>query len=206
MIRSEAIHGVAFGHLADGDARSNDEAREAMSVALGIPPSWATISQVHGNGVRAVSNAGPAGEGDGLITSIHGLPIAIATADCVPIAIAGSSTVAIVHAGWRGLANGVIGKALEAFSALGDEATTASIGPHIGSCCYEVGDEVVDAIGHAGTTTWGTRSVDLREAAHDQLVGLEVEDIVACTMDDTSFASYRRNGTSVRQVAVAWLS
>lgn len=206
MIRSEAIHGVAFGHLADGDGRSNGDVREAMSVALGISPAWATITQVHGDVVRVVSAAGPAGDADGLITSTPGLPIAIATADCVPIAIAGSSSIAIVHAGWRGLAKGIIEKAIRSFDTLGDMAKMASIGPHIGSCCYEVGEEVVNAVGHRAETAWGTTSVNLRDAARDQLGGLEVEDIVACTMDDVSFASYRRDGTSLRQVAVAWLS
>ena len=206
MILSEAIPGVAFGHLADGDARSDRAARSRMSAQLGIPSSWATISQVHGDVVRFVDAAGPAGDADGLITQTRGLPVAVATADCVPVAIAGESSIAVVHAGWRGVAAEIVPKALDRFAELGDPAVAASIGPHIGSCCYEVGEEVVAAIGHRAETAWGTVSVDLRSAVHDQLGSLEVEDIDVCTMDDEGFASYRRNGTKQRQVAVAWLS
>ena len=205
MILSRAIPGVAFGSLEDGDARSDVTSRLEISHELGIPSEWATISQVHGDRVVVVDTPGPAGEADALVTTTAGVPIAVATADCVPIAIAGSHSIAIVHAGWRGVAAGVIGASLDAIRATGDEPTAASIGPHIGSCCYEVGDEVVAAVGHQARTTWGTTSVDLATAARDQLGDIPIEDIDICTMDDEGFASYRRNGTMKRQVAVAWL-
>ena len=206
MIRSGAIPGVAFGHLADGDARTDTRARAHMAAELGIPTEWATVSQVHGAVVRVVDAPGHAGDADGLITQTHGVPLVIATADCVPIAIAGERTIAVVHAGWRGIAREIVPNALDRFRDLGDPATVAVVGPHIGSCCYEVGEEVVAAVGHPGDTTWGTTSVDLRAAVHTQLGSLQIEDIDECTMDEDAFASYRRDGTPERQVTVAWLS
>ena len=206
MIRSGAIPGVAFGHLADGDARTDTRARARMAAELGIPTEWATVSQVHGAVVRLVDAPGHAGDADGLITQTPGVPLVIATADCVPIAIAGERTIAVVHAGWRGIAREIVPNALDRFRDLGDPATVAIVGPHIGSCCYEVGEDVVAAVGHPGETTWGTTSVDLRAAVHTQLGSLQIEDIDECTMDEDAFASYRRNGTSERQVTVAWLS
>jgi hypothetical protein len=205
MIRSEAIPGVAFGTEADGDARSDMVARTTISNALGIPTTWATVSQVHGARVVSVTQPGNQGDADGLITDRSGLPVAVATADCLPVAIVGHRSTALVHAGWRGVAKGVIAEALVAMAEMGDAPVAATIGPHIGSCCYEVGDEVIAAVGGYGATTrWGTTSVDLASAVTDQLDGLAVERIDICTMDDDRFASFRRNGTNTRQVAIAW--
>ncbi len=69
---------------------------------------WASVRQVHGRIICRVDEPGPAGEGDGLITNRSGVPLAIATADCVPIIIEGDTSVAVIHAGWRGVAAGVI--------------------------------------------------------------------------------------------------
>ena len=207
MIRSEAIPGLVYGEVSDGDARSDPAAREHLSSALGIPSSWATISQVHGAAVVVARRPGPQGDADAVLTDVPGLPIAIGTADCVPVAIAGDRTIALAHAGWRGVAAGVVPAALRAMEAIGDVPRCASVGPHIGPCCYEVGVEVVDAIGgHGATTRGGGLSVDLTEAILHQLGELPTEVIDPCTLDDGRFASYRRNGTPRRQVTVAWLS
>jgi YfiH family protein len=205
MIRSEAIPEVAFGLEAEGDARSDMIARARISQALGIPTDWATVSQVHGSRVITAAHPGNHGDADGLITDRPDLPIVVATADCLPIAIVGRRTTAMVHAGWRGVAKGVVTEALMAMRAMGDVPFAAVIGPHIGSCCYEVGDEVIAAVGGYGATTrWGTTSIDLASAVEDQLDDLVVERIDVCTMDDGRFASFRRDGTTARQVAVAW--
>jgi YfiH family protein len=206
MIRPRTIATVAFGSEADGDARVDVDARVRISSELGIPAVWATISQIHGTGVRIARSAGPQGDADALVTDRPDVPIVIATADCVPIAIEGSSTIALVHAGWRGVAAGVIGATLSVMDGLGDRALRAVIGPHIGPCCYEVGADVVDAVGgHRATTRWGTISVDLGAAVSDQLGDIDVERVDICTMDDDRYASHRRDGTLVRQVTVAWL-
>lgn len=207
MIRSEAIPNVAFGTRKDGDGRSDNDARSDVSAQLGIPSDWATISQVHGSHVVEAVHPGALGSADAVVTRRPGLPIAIATADCVPIGLAGSTSVALVHAGWRGVAAGVIDAALGHMADHGDPATVAVIGPHIGACCYEVGDEVVEAVGvpYRSNTRQGTQSVNLLAAVIDQLGTIETESLYACTLDDDRFASHRRDGTKDRQVAVAWL-
>jgi YfiH family protein len=211
MIRSGAIPEVAFGTAADGDARTDAALRGVVSANVGAPADWATIAQVHGRVVAEADAPGHCGEADGLITQSTDLSLCIATADCLPIALSGDRAVALVHAGWRGIVNGVIPAAIDAMRELGNDPRAAAIGPHIGPCCYEVGDEVIDALGgHAATTRWGTQSADLAGAALAQIhhtagPGADVEVSPICTMDDHRFNSFRRNGTPQRQVTVAWL-
>lgn len=206
MIRPAGFRGAAFGDAANGNARDDGRLRERLSNALGIPSAWASVQQVHGGRVITVDEPGLAGEADGLITVERRLPLTVATADCIPIIIEGDRSVAVVHAGWRGVAAGVIGSALETMRELGDSPRRAAIGPSIGPCCFEVGDEVLAAIGgFAATTIAMTQSVDLWSAAEAQLRGLEVWRADACTVTDPAYHSFRRDGTSERQVAVAWL-
>ncbi|MCJ7780321.1 MAG: polyphenol oxidase family protein, partial [Acidimicrobiia bacterium] len=147
-----------------------------------------------------------AGSADGLITDQPGLPLAIATADCVPIIIEGDRLVAILHAGWRGVAAEIVREGIEAMKARGDTPRRAAIGPSIGPCCYEVGDEVRAAVGdYASRTTVATPSVDLWSAAAAQLSGLDIWRSNICTYTEPGFRSYRRDATTERQVAVAWL-
>jgi copper oxidase (laccase) domain-containing protein len=112
----------------------------------------------------------------------------------------------IVHAGWRGVVAGVVRQAVHVMEAKGDRACGAVIGPHIGPCCYEVGPDVVDAIGgHGAMTKSGRPSVDLGAAVREQLGGIDVEDTGMCTMHEPRFHSYRQDATKQRQVAVAWI-
>lgn len=206
MIRAEAIVGVAFGTARDGDARSDADARRVVARRLGIPTDWATIRQVHGADVAVATTPGDHGPADAIVTRTPRLPVTVATADCVPVVLAGDATIALVHAGWRGVALGVVDAAATRMADLGDPPTRAAIGPHIGPCCYEVGTEVIDAVGgHGSHTTWGTTSLDLTAAIVEQLEGVDVEVIDACTLDDRRFASYRRDRTETRQVTVAWV-
>jgi YfiH family protein len=206
MNRSEAIPGVAFGSEADGDARTDADARAAISAELGIPADWATISQVHGTRVAVADRPGHQGEADAILTRRFGLPIAVATADCLPVVIAGSSSIGIAHAGWRGVAAGVVPALVGAMRLEGDEPTIAEIGPHIGPCCYEVGPEVPAAIGgFTEETSTGRPSVDLAAAVSDQLADVPVIVWSTCTVHDERYASYRRDRTERRQVTVAWI-
>lgn len=206
MIRPAGFRGVFFGDAADGNGRDETEQRVRISDRLGIPSTWASIRQVHGDTVVTVGESGIAGDGDGLVTESNRLPLAIATADCLPVVIEGDRSVALVHAGWRGVAAGVIRSGVEAMQLLGDTPRRAAIGPSIGPCCFEVGDEVVEAIGGSATTTnAGTQSVDLWSAAATQLEGLRVWRSNICTFTDPAYHSFRRDATSNRQVAVAWV-
>ena len=206
MIRPAGFRGAAFGNVASGNGRDDAEKRSSISDELGIPTEWAFVRQVHGGLVVTVEEAGSAGPADGLITERAGLPLTIATADCMPIIVEGDRSVAILHAGWRGLAAGIVAEGVEAMRRLGDTPRRAAIGPSIGPCCYEVGDEVRDAIGdHSSRTTFGTPSVDLWSAAAGQLSGIDVWRSDLCTYTESSLRSYRRDATTERQVAVAWL-
>lgn len=206
MIRPAGFRGAAFGNASDGNGRDDVDDRDVMSRALDIPTAWAWVKQVHGNTVIGVVLPGLAGDGDGLITDRPGLPLTIATADCMPIIVEGDISVAVLHAGWRGVAAGVISRGLDAMVELGDTPRRAAIGPSIGPCCYEVGDEVPAAIGgYAATTTLGTPSVDLWSAAEAQLAGLQVWRSNLCTFTNPGLWSYRRDATQNRQVAVAWV-
>lgn len=206
MIRPAGFRGAAFGDAASGNGRDDLNKRSSISRELGIPEGWASVTQVHGGIVLKVDESGSAGEADGLITARPGLPLTIATADCVPIIIEGDRSVAILHAGWRGVASGIVTAGVEAMRTLGDTPRRAAIGPSIGPCCYEVGEEVRDAIGdHSSRTTFGTPSVDLWTAAAAQLGDLDVWRSDLCTYTDAGMRSYRRDATTKRQVAVAWL-
>jgi len=206
MITPPGVPGVVFAARADGDARSNEHARDALSTSLGISRDWATIRQVHGSVIVSADVPGFYGDADGLMTHSAGLPIAIATADCVPIVLIARDARAVVHAGWRGVAAGVVAEAIGAMDSSGNPVELAVIGPHIGPCCYEVGQEVIDEVGgFAATTRWGGVSLDLALAVRGQMVGIDIIDVDICTFDDGSMASYRQDRTSDRQVTVAWL-
>jgi len=206
MIQPAGFRGAFFGDAVDGNGRDDSHPRNHISEALGISNAWASVHQVHGDVVIGVNRPGPAGEGDGLITEVPGLPLVIATADCMPIIVEGDTSVAVLHAGWRGVAAGVIAAGLAAMIDLGDTPQRAAIGPSIGPCCYEVGDDVEAAIGGYGSTTVaGGKSVDLWSAAEAQLGGVPVWRSDQCTYTDAGLWSYRRDATKNRQVAVAWV-
>lgn len=179
------------------------------------PAGLVRARQVHGREVHRVVAAGARqlGDGDALVSGVPGVPIGIVTADCLPVLIAApSGAVAAVHAGWRGLAAGVLAAAVEALAAIAPDTdrAVAVIGPHIGGRCYEVDAPVVTALearfGAAveaalHVTRPGHFEIELaRLASHDLAQsGLAAERIAvladACTRcDGEKFHSYRRDG------------
>ena len=206
MIRPENIATAAFGGAADGDPRSDSATRRRLSASLGIPDAWAWMRQVHGSAVVRADGAGELGEADAIYTMTPGLPLAVATADCFPVVLAGSGAIGLAHAGWRGAASGVVESLCDAMSAAGARPSHAAIGPGIRSCCFEVGPNVTERFaGFASTTDWGTPSVDLAASVGSALSGLDLWASGECTMSGSGYHSYRRDGTDERQVAVAWL-
>jgi YfiH family protein len=153
---------------------------------------------------------------DGVASASPGIRVAVFTADCVPILLATSCgrAVAAVHAGWRGLAAGVVGAGVAAVRKLAPEPAplVAVIGPHIGACCYEVDAPVVDALrgrfaavltGALRPTRPGHAAIDLGALAREALLaaGLAPDAIgvlpESCTRCDSErFHSYRRDGLS----------
>ena len=138
-------------------------------------------------------------EGDALWTDEPGVPVAVLTADCLPIALARANgdepALAVVHAGWRGLLGGVVENAV---AALGGSAV-AIVGPAIGPCCYEVGDDVAEPYrARFGAGVLRGRNLDLWQAAELALVGAgctRIERLDLCTSCRADlFFSYRRDG------------
>jgi len=187
--------------------------RQRVARALDVPAEWAYLKQVHGAEVAEVKvrTGKQVGLGDGLWTSEPATPLAVMAADCLPVALVGGSSSAVAHAGWRGLAAGVLQAAVGAF---GDAAPRAWIGPSIGPCHYQVGPEVVDAFRAANPDTpafWqadGSRfQFDLRAAARWVLrrAGARVDDYEPpCTFCDHRFFSFRRDGETGRHAVVVW--
>jgi YfiH family protein len=194
------------------------EAREQLCEQLGVRRLLRGY-QVHGTTVQRVGDAvqpdsesQPEIEADGQATALRNLGTIVLTADCLPVALGANGAVAIVHAGWRGLAAGVLEEGVRAVRELGGEDDiVAIIGPGAGPCCYEVGEEVHAAFGgDRRMESPPTRNIDLKAIARDRLraAGVtEVQDVAACTICDERFFSYRREGARAgRQGGVAWLS
>jgi YfiH family protein len=147
-------------------------------------------------------------EADGHATLLAGVGVVALAADCLPVALGSESAIAIVHAGWRGLAAGILEEGVRALRELGGDGDVAAIiGPGAGPCCYEVGEEVHAAF--AGAHRSG-RHIDLKALARDRLRAagvVEVRDVEVCTICDERFFSHRRErALAGRQAGVAWLS
>ena len=160
--------------------------------------------QMHGTGV-VVADPDTIVEADGQVTAHRGVAPMALTADCLPIALVAPEGVGMLHAGWRGLAGGVIANGVAALRRLGAGTIAAAIGPGAGPCCYEVGDDVRAAFGTSG------RTVDLKAIARERLeaAGVQtVHDCGLCTMHDPErFFSHRRDGgVTGRQAGIAWRS
>ncbi len=196
--------------------------RRTLEPLGGSPDQLVLLDQVHGGDVhRATSPTGPlatAAAADAVITSTPGLWLAIRTADCVPVLFAGSGVIGAAHAGWRGVAAGVVPATVRAMIAQGArlDGLVAVIGPHISVNAYEVGEEVVQGIAAAGVPEgWFVdRSrprahVDLRAAVAWQLAEAGVSTIAhirRCTFLDAGLYSHRRDGAATgRQAAVIGL-
>jgi len=167
--------------------------------------------QVHGAGVRRVAESGEVGEiapADGQATALRGVAPTVLVADCLPIALAAPGVAAMLHAGWRGLAAGIVEEGVAAVCQLaGGPPAAAAIGPGAGGCCYEVGEDVHAALGGEGRRG---RNLDLKVIARARLEAAgvpEVHDVGLCTIcgDPELFFSHRRDGgVTGRQAGVVW--
>jgi polyphenol oxidase len=206
----------AEGNQSTGSGAGREHAlrhRAAICERHGL--SWLCSSrQVHGTSVNVVERfAGANGsalaiDADGHATALPKLGVMVMAADCLPVVLGCNGAVATVHAGWRGLAAGVLEQGVRALLELSrEERIIAIVGPCAGVCCYEVGPEVHRAF--AGRHAHG-RHIDLRAIAHEQLLAAgvaAVRDADACTICDERFFSHRREGARAgRQAGIAWLS
>ena len=198
-----------------GRGPTNDREEILRAIVPDVPgaPPLAWAKQVH-SAVALPARPGACGEGDALFAGETGLALSVVTADCVPVLVAGPEGIAAVHAGWRGIAGGVIPATLEKLTGYPGERT-AWIGSAIGPCCYEVGEDVAGQVVAASAPEvarpgpHGKPHLDLQAAARLQLeragVG-RVFVVPSCTRcEEEKLWSYRREGKAAgRNLAFIW--
>ncbi len=212
-----SFESLNLGVLTDDETGAVVENRRRIAAALGLRAERVAIGrQVHGAelAIHAVPQepspfAEPGGseipEVDGHVIADPGLAALVFVADCLPVAMAGPGGVAMLHCGWRGLAAGIVARGAEAVG-----ATDAAIGPGIGPCCYEVGEEVLGAFAGLGEGVASGRMLDLAEVARRLLRDAGVEEVESaglCTScEGELFFSHRRDaGRTGRQAGLVWL-
>lgn len=205
-----------LGRWTDDEPAAVEANRGRLAAAICLPEAAiAQGIQVHAADVRRVTvPPDPAAElepADGQATALTGVAPLVLTADCLPVALIACGAVAMVHAGWRGLAGGVLAEGVAALRELGAHGpVAAAVGPGAGVCCYEVGDEVRAAFARHAAVAFRGRHVDLKAIATRELrdAGVaEVHDARLCTLcsDPALFFSHRRDGgVTGRQAGVAW--
>ena len=202
-----------LGRKSGDDPERADENRRIACAAIGADVERLALNyQVHSDRVlRAVP--GQRGEhADGLWTDEPGLPILAMSADCLPIALARADAsepaVAVLHAGWKGLLAGIVGAGVDA---LGGGTLAAAIGPAIGPCCYEVGEEVAapyrerfgDDVMHGRLDLWTSAERALRAAG---VARIERFDRCTACEPETFFSHRRDHGVTGRQGVIAYVA
>ena len=198
-----------LGRWTDDEPARVEHNRQAVADIAGVALDHvAQGRQVHGTHVEVVERVPhEVVEADAVITALEGVATLVLTADCLPIALATPRAAGMVHAGWRGLADGVIEAAVAAIRA-DDEPVVAAIGPAAGGCCYEVGDDVREAL--CVDPCGEPALIDLTSIARERLYGADVDvvhDVRLCTMctPPELFFSHRRDGpVTGRQGGIAW--
>ena len=192
--------------------------RTALHTALALPRAPAWLQQVHGARVVNAAEVLAPIAADGSFATAPGAVCAVLTADCLPVLLCthAGDAVAALHAGWRGLANGIIEAGVRAFARPG-ELLLAWLGPAIGPRRFEVGDEVrAQFCTHDAAATVafipigdGKWLADIYSLARQRLAALGVTAVYGgdfCTASDPQrFYSYRRDGVTGRMASLIWL-
>ena len=206
---------IRFSERREGDFGSCTPEQRA-SVAEG---AWTRLRQQHGAAVVTVSAPGDADgvAADAAVTASSGAVLTVRTADCAPVAlVAAEGVVAAVHAGWRGLAAGVVEAAAASVRRLGGRELRAYVGPCIHPECYEFGRRPLEDLARrlgpevASQTAWGTAALDIPAAVRAALRLCGIEEIIEadrCTSCEAeSWYSHRARGESARHVLAIWMS
>jgi hypothetical protein len=203
-----------------GDAAVSVEANRRMlrrTARLPSEPMW--LEQVHGTQVVVHDGRSDVPRADAAMTRGRGRVCAVMTADCLPVVLAdrAGSRVAVAHAGWRGLAQGVLEATVRALHCPPAELI-AWLGPAIGQQAFEVGTEVRDAFVARSVQLAGCFAGNERGRFQADLYGLATEVLAEagvtavhgggwCTASDPRrFFSFRRDGTTGRMATLAWLA
>jgi YfiH family protein len=206
-----------LGILTDDDPERVAENRRRVAEAAGVRSDRIAMGwQVHGSDLLEWEGpppdrayAEPGGKDlprvDGHLTSETGLGLLVLVADCFPLALSDGRRVAMLHCGWRPLAGGIVEKAVERF----EDIPAAAVGPGIGGCCYEVGEEVLEAFEQLDGVANG-RMLDLRAVISRKLAeaGLtDVQHLDQCTScrPDLYFSHRRDGGVTGRQAGLVVL-
>ena len=201
-----------LGVLTNDDPENARENRRRLCAAVGADADRLAMNrQVHSATVNRAAAGERGREGDGLWTDEPGVPMLKLTADCLPVAIArrnSSPALALLHAGRQGLLEGVIEAGV---AALGGKDLAAAVGPGIGPCCYEVGDEIADPYrARFGAAALRGRNLDLGTVAERLLgeAGVDsVERVDVCTASSADFFSHRRDkGVTGRQGVIGYVA
>jgi YfiH family protein len=216
---SGRAHGNVGDHVGD-DPAAVAARRAALRADVGVADDthWTWLRQVHGAAVHVAT--GPAAAdpespvADAAVTSTSGLALAVVTADCAPLVIACDDAVGVVHAGHRGLAEGVIEAAVAKLRELGTGDVSAFLGPCIRPARYEFGaDDLARCVAQfgpevAGRTRAGRPALDIPAAIRIVLERVAVkmfDDSDICTADSPDYFSYRRDRDTGRQATIALL-
>ena len=206
----------AWTRRSDGDL-SGDPGPAASRGLPAAPQPWTWLHQVHGPDVVTVTRPGQhAGvDADAAVTATPGCAVAVRTADCAPVVLVADGAVGVVHAGWRGLAAGVVEAAVAALRSLdAGSVVRAHLGPCIRPGCYEFDgpelDVLVDRFGAGvrGSTTWGTPALDLPHLVREALGAAGVDELAddaGCTACDRRWYSHRARQEVERFATVAWI-
>lgn len=212
---------VRFTDCSDGDFRPADTDSEDLTARRHVTADfpWTWLRQVHGADVVVVDEPGAhAGVfADAAVAVVPGAPVAVVTADCAPVVLvddAGGS-VAVAHAGWRGLYDGVLSETVATMRRHGATSISAVLGPCVHAECYEFSAADLDTVALRfgedvrATTSSGTPALDMVAAVGAALRELDVdlvEIVDACTSCSPGYWSHRARQDAQRQATVAWLS
>ncbi|MAZ45701.1 MAG: hypothetical protein CMD74_03220 [Gammaproteobacteria bacterium] len=207
-------------HVGD-ESRAVQENRKILSEILGVTNIF-WLNQEHGTRCVQVEGVGtPSPLADGAWTKKSGIALAVLTADCVPIVLADKEgcSIAIAHAGWRGIASGIVDQIVNSISATHLSSIVAWIGPAIGKDYYVIDVEVREAISSSikGVDDFFVRTVsdqskvkyyaDLSGIVSHRLLQLGLKDISGggiCSASDRRFYSYRRDAVTGRMATLVW--
>jgi YfiH family protein len=202
-----------LGRKSGDDVAHVDENRRLVCEAIGADLERLALNfQVHSDRVLRAAPGRRGEHADGLWTDEPGLPVLAMSADCLPVVIARTGdepAVAVIHVGWRGLLAGIVAAGAHA---LGDGTLAAAIGPGIGPCCYEVGEEVAapfrdrfgeDVVSEGRLDLWASAERALRDAGVQR-----VDRFDRCTAcEPETFFSHRRDaGRTGRQGVIAYVT
>ena len=189
--------------------------RQIIAKLLDLPSDPVWLQQVHSNRVININQQIEIEAADASFTERAGVVCAVLTADCLPVLLASidGSIICAIHAGWRGLLNGIISNAVDA---LNNNELIAWLGPAIGKNCFEVGKEVRDQF-IAKSTHYNKAFqqkdqqhylADIYQIARIELAGLGIDEVYGggfCTVTDKQqFFSYRRDGETGRMATLIW--